>query len=172
MKGRAFSSGFTLIELMVAVAVLAVIIALAGPGFADSIDRARIKSQVTRVVDVIEFAKSEVLKHNTWGSSVRIDVVTGSAWVVKTEIRDSLNTVLETKTTDSRDVSGVTLTVPESDQFMTLNFRGILSGYVNTTDYIILQSPRGRQVRITVNPIGSILACAVDAPFGEYPLCV
>lgn len=181
MRGRARSSGFTLIELMVTVVVLAIIATLAFPSFADAIDRARIKSQVTRVVDVIEFGKSEALKHNTWGSSARINVVAGSAWAVKTDILDSGGTVLETKTTDPQDVRGVTLIVPVSDQSLTLNFRGILSGYVGDTSispdpsanpkYITLQSARGRQVTIMANPIGNILVCAVGAAFGEYPQC-
>ena len=171
MKSRAHQSGFTLIELMITLVVLAVIPSLAAPSFADAIDRARIKSQVTRVIDVIQFAKSEALKHNTWGSTARIDIVSGSSWAVRAVVANAGGTELETKTTDSSEVRGVTLVAPTSDQSITLNFRGVLGGYVGNTEFVTLQSARNRQVRIRVNPVGNIIVCAVGEEFGGFSVC-
>lgn len=171
MKCREHQSGFTLVELLVTLVVLAVIATLAAPSFADAIDRARIKSQVMRVVDVIQFAKSEALKHNTWGSTARIDIVSGSSWVVKAVVANAGGAELETKTTDSSEVRGVTLAAPTSNASITLNFRGVLGGYVGDTEFITLQSARNRQVRIRVNPVGNIIVCAVGEAFGGYSVC-
>ena len=52
-------SGFTLIELMITIAVLAVLVALAAPSFNDSIQRARLKGAADGVVSLIEEARQQ-----------------------------------------------------------------------------------------------------------------
>ncbi|HVF35414.1 MAG TPA: prepilin-type N-terminal cleavage/methylation domain-containing protein, partial [Candidatus Saccharimonadia bacterium] len=51
--------GFTLIELMITVAVLAVLLALAAPSFSDSIARARLKGAADGVVSLVEEARQQ-----------------------------------------------------------------------------------------------------------------
>ncbi len=56
--------GFTLIELMVALAVVAVVVTFAGPSFADFIDRQRQVTGANQLVLALSLARSESVKRN------------------------------------------------------------------------------------------------------------
>ena len=63
IKGRPFS-GFTLVELMVTLAVATILLVLATPSFVDMIDKSRLKGVVDNSVDFIKDARAESVKHN------------------------------------------------------------------------------------------------------------
>jgi len=78
IKGR--SSGFTLVELMVTLAVATILLVLATPSFVDMIDKARLKGVVDSSVDLIKDARAEGVKHNR---SVAVAFAgTSAAWCV------------------------------------------------------------------------------------------
>ena len=54
--------GVTLVELLVTIAVLAILLAAATPSFADFIDRYRLRGAVDDVVSVISIARAEAVK--------------------------------------------------------------------------------------------------------------
>ena len=56
--------GFTLIELLIVVALVAVILGLAGPSFMSFIQMQRLRSVNAQVVTDIQFARSEAVSHN------------------------------------------------------------------------------------------------------------
>lgn len=56
--------GFTLIELMVTVSVLAILITVAVPGFADLIRNTQAKAMTNGIVAALQFARSEAIKRN------------------------------------------------------------------------------------------------------------
>lgn len=58
------SKGFTLIELMVAVALLAVIVSLAAPAMGDFLVRQRVVSQASELTLAMALARSEAVKSN------------------------------------------------------------------------------------------------------------
>ena len=66
--------GFTAIELMVVVAILAILAALAGPSFTPLIERWRVRSATESLVSSLYFARSEAIKR---GGNVAIDSGTG-----------------------------------------------------------------------------------------------
>ena len=57
--------GFTLIELMVTIAVLAIIVTIAMPSFTEMMERQRLKNAVETFYSDLLFAKSEALKQST-----------------------------------------------------------------------------------------------------------
>lgn len=61
-RDRSECSGFTLIELMVTIAVLAILLAVALPSFADFFDKYRLRGAVDDVVSVISNARAESVK--------------------------------------------------------------------------------------------------------------
>lgn len=57
--------GFTLIELMITVAVLAVLVTLAAPSFSEIIASQRIRAAASSLYDTVLLARSEAIKRNT-----------------------------------------------------------------------------------------------------------
>jgi type IV fimbrial biogenesis protein FimT len=63
IKGEAFPrSGFTLIELMVTVAVAAVVLAIAVPSFQDLIRSNRLATQANQLITALSLARGEAIK--------------------------------------------------------------------------------------------------------------
>jgi type IV fimbrial biogenesis protein FimT len=72
-RRQSLADGFTLIELMVTIAVLAILIALAMPSFASLINSNRLTAQSNEVVAALQFARVEAVRQN------RRAIVCGSA---------------------------------------------------------------------------------------------
>ena len=64
--------GFTLLELMVAIAVLAVLATIGVPSFQNLIQNNRVTTQTNELVTALTFARAEAVKR---GRSVQVDVV-------------------------------------------------------------------------------------------------
>ena len=90
---RACPRGFTLIELMVTLAVVAIVAALATPSFTGVINSNRLTSQANELVADIQLARSEALRRNrtvrlcrsTDGSTCAAGAGKWTGWVVRTQ---------------------------------------------------------------------------------------
>lgn len=176
MRSLRDDSGFTLIEMMVTVAVLAIILAIATPSFTVALQHARLKSQAMRIMDVIEFAKTEAAKSSrtrssdgTWNTGVTISVTGGNNWevVAVSNSFDSDGNQIKQKAT-SADANGITLQSP-STASITMNFRRVMTGDIDTP--FVLESPNGDQIQISVSATGRVTACAVGEPMGGFSTC-
>ena len=58
-------SGFTLIELMVTISILAILLGIGVPSFRTMIEESRIRSVSTDIVRALELARSEAVKRGT-----------------------------------------------------------------------------------------------------------
>lgn len=116
--------GFTLIELMVVVALAAIMASLAAPSFRSFVSGQRIKTAASDFVMAAIFARSEAIKRNT---DVTITPVTLSAagwkdgWTVAAGA---------TQLSQQQAYTGVTFDGPDSA--ITYNGTGRLSGSVTT----------------------------------------
>lgn len=88
------ATGFTAIELMVVVAIVAVLAALAGPSFGDLIDGWRVRSTAESLTSTIYYARSEAIKRGG-RVSVRKNCTTGTnqewqcGWIVFTDFNSN-----------------------------------------------------------------------------------
>lgn len=77
-------SGFTLIELMVTVAVAAILMAIAAPSFTSLINSNRLASAANEFVGTLQTARSEAVRLNTRAIVCRstdgVSCATGGAW--------------------------------------------------------------------------------------------
>ena len=71
------SRGFTAIELMVTVAIVAILAALAGPSFTPLIERWRVRDAAETLTSSLYYARSEAIKR---GGNIIIQANTGTDW--------------------------------------------------------------------------------------------
>ncbi|AVO42116.1 GspH/FimT family pseudopilin [Simplicispira suum] len=137
-RNRPHEQGFTAIELMVVVAIVAILAALAGPSFRDLIDGWRVRSAVEEITSTIYYARSEAIKRGG-RVSVRKNCGVGTAqewkcgWIVFTDTNENgvLNTgganpdvILQTYSAQQ----GVNVNHLRNSAFFTLNRWGQING--------------------------------------------
>lgn len=64
MTGQQFFYGFTIIELMLTIAVIAVLLTLGVPAFQDLMERNQLTSNINRFISSLALARSEAIKRN------------------------------------------------------------------------------------------------------------
>lgn len=74
------SAGFSLIELMVTISVLAVIVGIGLPSFTDLITSQRVRAATSAIHDSLTLARSEAIKRNANVSLTTTDLASG--WTV------------------------------------------------------------------------------------------
>ena len=77
-RARSFGHGFTLVELMVVVALIAIILTLVAPSFRDMILMQRLRGINAQVVADVAYARSEAISRGTY-IQVRFQSTTGSS---------------------------------------------------------------------------------------------
>ena len=70
--------GFSLVELMVVIAVLAIILGIAVPSFVDVLRSNQVRAQANELVGLLTYARSEAIKRRT---DVDVDFTVPSNWV-------------------------------------------------------------------------------------------
>jgi len=168
-------SGVTLIELMVAIAVLAILVTLAAPSFADLAERSALRGASDNVVGVIAAAREESIKRDQW---VRVDFKKiGTGFCVGA-------VTVATSTTAGCDCSSAACTVarfPESERdlhrvtvtgsptFGAGSGRFVIDPKTGTLADIAdggsieLATARGYAARVAVNAMGRTSICSAGA---------
>jgi len=180
---RAF--GFTLIELMVTVAVLGVLMAVAVPNMRDFLDRQRLVSQVREIANLAQLARSEAISHSASGAaelkSVSMTVSPGNSWFVglsntgTTACSGATCKINQAGASVSHTVTGtqcttctmVSPTSTDGTKVVVFDLRGLVSGTDRT---ITLQSQLGRQLSVSISRLGRISMCTPNSLSG-YPAC-
>jgi type IV fimbrial biogenesis protein FimT len=178
---KPISKGVTLIELMVAISILAILIAVAAPSMTDFLDRRRLISQLDGVSGLIQLARSEALRRSAGGSMgvVSVTIQPAASWYVglsndSSGCTDISNCTINESGTSVRrvwqnaDCGSCTLISPVAREVVVFNLRGVVSNGANQA--ITIQSPQGKQLSIVVSAIGRIAACSPNGVTG-YPSC-
>ncbi len=119
--------GFTLVELLIVIVIIAILATIAAPSFQDLLKRNSVASHANELVALVTSARSEAVRR-----SAIIDLELSSlagGWTATTRVHES-GTDLRTTTK-----SGVNLILTEEPTRLAFNSRGYLVDPGNTTNW-------------------------------------
>ena len=150
--------GFTVIEFMIAIAIAAILVAIAGPSLADLIAAQRVKTATFEFYAVLALARSEAIKRNTVVNIAPRNGDFANGWDVRVG-----STVLSSRL-GLRPVAfsvpvGVTLAYDQDGRLTSsggYEVRLAVSGNVNVATRCVIVDPAGRpSIRIDANRDGN-----------------
>lgn len=175
--------GFTLVEAMVTLAILAILVTQAVPAFNQTMERQRITRAAESVLSDVRWARSEAIKRNR---QVRLYFTTASPWGYLICAATSLDT-FGTCSTDSTQTNRIK-TVDGGNSFSATTLSSVafdLSG--TAVSYTTFEPARGTNqqpgtinitttnysANITVSALGRARICIPTGAtaFGGYGLC-
>ncbi|WP_379653625.1 GspH/FimT family pseudopilin [Pseudoxanthomonas sp. UC19_8] len=180
MGRRSQTRGFTLLELMVTVAVMAILAAIAFPSFQNTIRSTRVATASNQVLAAIALARTEAIKSRAAGLCPSANATSCSGnwsdgWLVWQDLdRNGNLDGTEPIVSYSSKPSGITVTGGEANQ---INFdaRGRATGRDSSNTaltggtVLTISSdpcPSGQRLRnvLTVNPSGQVTREQVNCP--------
>jgi len=148
------SSGFTLVELMVAVAILGVLATVAIPEMSALIKNTRLNSATRQLVSTLQEMKLRAIKENAvaW-----IDISNSSFEAFVDLNNDGIFDEGNEKSIAKVDLKDDDLAITSNDKSFGFNSRGLLTGLTGVNNFTIeIINSSGRQKNITINNIGRI----------------
>jgi type IV fimbrial biogenesis protein FimT len=150
MALRARSSGFSLVELMVALTILIVISAVALPSYQSWLVNSRIRNAASSITMGLQRARTEAVTRNT---SVSFTLAADSSW--------SVDVVAPASQIESRlagDGSDTVIVSPAGPTTITFGSLGIVSGGADR-QFDVTSSTGGKTLRVTVGASGNARMC-------------
>ena len=178
------ASGFTLIELMVTIAVLAVLVSLAFPVF-NQIEQRRIVGAAESTVNMIQMARTEAIKQ---GRNISfVSEGSGTNWCVAVSDDSGCSCAPDADNpcgitldgdgdrtaygTDSSAFRDVAMNSGGGQVFEFSHVRGTLVD-ADGREGVVFQTARNAfEVNVSLNRIGRPSICGQNRPFGGYPQC-
>ena len=146
--------GFTLIELMVALAVAIVLMGVAVPSFFESTARARLQGAVNELAIDLQYARSQAVRER---AAVALTVAADGASYTITDPTSTLKTVTLPR--------GVTLTANTTVSYDALRSLSAAALFDATVSGV------SGGLRVNTNALGRVQLCSPSGAFGGYPTC-
>jgi type IV fimbrial biogenesis protein FimT len=162
--------GLTLIEVLVAIAIVAVLVRLAAPSFTESIARGRLEGTVVTLANDLHYARSEALRRR---SNVTLAVGNDAAGNFY-RITDPAAPVGQTELKKVYLADGVTLSGVAADESLTAAAPVVFEGLRGTTPAVTLvgiSTQTAARLRVTANALGRLSVCTTSSNMGSYPTC-
>lgn len=166
---RTRSRGLTLIELMIGLAMLAILTSLAASPFSAWLARNRVKAVANQLVADLGDARHEATRR---GAPLRVNFQTGAQWCYAITLDPELGcsaaatnaSVLKRVT--SKDLRGVTITNAEPMDFNNGN-----GGILQPVSRVRLVSSQGDVLQVKTTRIGRASVCAPEGAITGVPHC-
>ena len=178
------SSGFTLVELVVVLAVLGILAVWAVPSFDDFRVRARVRGAATNLFTDLQFARSEAVQKN---APVVVSFSTGSSWCygihegnAPCDCTSAAPGACSIKRVTSADYP----TVAVSQAQFTSNSGTATSYFIDprrgqsvdaagspVAGNVVFSGPGSRQLRGDLNAVGRVRLCSPSGSITGYPTC-
>jgi prepilin-type N-terminal cleavage/methylation domain-containing protein len=169
--------GFTLIEMMVTVAVAAILLTVAIPSFTQMIDKKRLESAAENLYADLQFARAEAIKRN---KTIRVSFyANGSTWCyglkenVDCDCQEADST--ESDFCEINDIPKIVSSAEFKDISITSTASSFsftpLRGTVDTgsTEF---QSANNKKLRVVVSGFGRVRLCSPsEGNVNGYPAC-
>ena len=148
--------GFTLIELMIVLAVTAVLASLVAPSFNEQLSRRRIEGVATELSTDLHFARSQSVAN---GGVVRVMTLSATQYVV----RDAANADLKTVNLPA-GISATNGAIVAYDPLR--GMATVTNGPINVTS-----TRTAAQVRLDINAMGRVNLCTPSGSLKGYASC-
>lgn len=165
-------SGVTLVELLIMLAITAILLITAIPTFADMLERYRVKAATEKLFLYLHHAKSEAIKRNQRIHLTFNSTNSGAVWCYGLKINAACDCTIEgscqingaQKVINSSEFTGVSIETHISfpgNHFIFENVRWIMA---STYGHVRFISSREKQARVIVSSMGRIRTCS---PYGS-----
>lgn len=157
--------GFTLIEMLTAVAVLAISMAFAAPAFQSWIANTQVRSAAQQITNAVQLAKSESLRRN---ALVKLTIDASNNWIVSCVIvsADCPAIIQQQKSGETKTARLVTQFSEGSN--VAFNSLGQLAVPLSKSGplFITIKNPDTRinaQIRIQISQTGNVRQCPKES---------
>ena len=156
--------GFTLVELLIAITIIGILLAIGLPSFQGTIDKSRLVGAADNLLADMRYAQTESTKRNI---EITVTFTEGANW---SYVFDTSPTT--TKTTNGSDYRGTSMLVSTTGDLFTFDpKRGTLSQAPATaTTLITITSALGSKLGLEVDPASRMRLCT-STGIGGYPTC-
>lgn len=168
------NSGFTLVELLITVVIVAVLAALAAPSFTAIVVNTRIKGAAQALTDGLQLARAEAIRRN---ERVRLVLAASSGWSVITNSGATLQT---RPAAESGENISLTYT-PNDATSVTFNASGRVVANADASATLtqieidvpttVLPASSTKELRVTISSGGMIRLCDPNVGSGDPRSC-
>lgn len=144
------AGGFTLVEMLATVSIMAILLSVAVPGMRDLLESQRLRSAAFDLMADLSLARNEALKR---GANVTVSPQSGTDWTTGWQVRLAAdNSVLR-----QRSPAGGALTVSNAPSSLTYDRNGRLAGGGGTVRVQLDSSALshdGQKRCVSIDPLG------------------
>ncbi len=169
--------GFTLIELMIAITILGIVLALALPSYQAFIQNTRLRNAAESIQNGLQIARAEAVKHN---AQVRFSLGAGSSWTVGCVVwtADCPALIQQRTTSEGSSASIIVTPTPTAGVEVIFNSFGAVAATAATftqlgidVDTAVLSATDSRDLRITIGLGGNSRMCDPNLPTSDARAC-
>ena len=161
-------AGFSLIELCVGIAVIAILIGFAIPGMRTWLQNSNVRSTTESIQNGLQLARAEAVRRNVFATYAQSGVgwtVTAAASTVQTGTTETAGTATVTASQNTVTFSGIGWVTPVPASTITFDITNPTGGTC------VAASGKIRCLRVTVTAGGQIRMCDPAATSGTAAAC-